>query len=909
LSDRRAFATAAAVFVLIAGAMSAITAWIYADRVSHLERSTDIVAGQARAFLSAWIDARLTAVADLADRAAAAPNGDPAAFGRDARQLLERWPGLRAIGWVDLSGVIRVTVPEDGNLSASNSNLFDHSDPDVGRALAEAVAGRVSRMKAVSLPQGGSGFAVYWPVRTPDGRVAGVVNSVFGAQALMAASRLAEEIGDEHWLELRDPGGSPAWSNAPEPASEWRLASTDAVSVLDFEWFVSIAPTPARIRTTVAGPQLVTLLGTSWLLAGLLALAAWRRVQIDERARRRARTIREVFEQLPHPIFLTDARGRLEFVNRAMVEISGRSRDQLLGAGAEALPMASDQAEAFDRAGAAVIAAHEPRHDDVVLTGSDGRRRMLEIVRAPFRAPLDDAPAVLGVGVEVTERHEQEALRRHIANALDQAGEAIAVLDMAGRIEFANAAFTHMMGMDGRDVRGLGAEAFAVIGSDDDRLISEVRETLRRGEPWKRRYTSRWHDGERVRDATVTPFRDEAGRLAGYVAVLRDLTREAQLEAELRQAQKLEAVGRLSGGIAHDFNNLLTVILGFAEMLRDEVEPGGAAAKAAAEIEAAAGRAAELTRQLLTFSRRGAATASADLNAVVRGMMAMLERLIGEDIAVAVHLTDGAMPVAADRGEIEQILVNLCLNARDAMPGGGHLTITTERAAVEQGPVGLGARGGAGRFVVLRVADDGIGMPPEIKQRIFEPFFTTKEVGAGTGLGLSTAYGIVEQRGGALQVESAPGAGTRMSVWLPAADLPDGEGVEAAQPPAAAGQPAATILVVEDEAAIRSLMTRTLILAGYRVISAEDGVAALARVESEPDIDLLVSDLVMPRMGGLELRDRLSRSRPGLRVLFVSGYAPDAGTSSRLGAHDRLLHKPFRPPALLDAVAEGLAAR
>jgi PAS domain S-box-containing protein len=762
------------VFVVVAAVATAIVGWICRDRLTQLEQHTAIVAGQARAFLTAWMDARLAAVATLADRPPSGYAEAPDAFRADARVLLERWPGLRALNWVDADGVIRVVVPEAGNQQALGGNLFQHPSADVARALREAAGtGHASRTATVDLLQGGRGFAFYWPLRRADGALAGFLNGVVDADALVESSSLAAELGDGHWLALRDPDGTVTWSNAPGEVSAWRLGSMQRLPILGLDWELGVAPTPERIRAAVAAAPLVTILAISWLLAALLALAVYRRQRGIDRIRASERTLRELFDQLPHPVYLADDAGRLRFVNHALAAMAGRPAAALQGSDLGALWQDPTDAEAFRQASRAVLVDGKGASQAAVgVTDATGRRRRLEMVRSRFRDPLSDAPAVLGIGVDVTARHEQEALSARIASALDQAGDAIAVLDARGRIEFANTAFLRMMEVGDRDVRGLGVEAFAVPGSDDAQLIEEIGATLRRGEVWQRRYTSTWADGDRVRDASVAPFLDADGRVAGYVAVLRDMTREVLLEEELRQAQKLDALGRLSGGVAHDFNNLLTVILGFAEMLQDQMPGDDPPAAAVAEIRKAAERAAELTRKLLAFSRRGARAASADLNQVVAGLMVMVERLIGGHIDIEVELDDAATWVAADSGEIEQIVVNLCLNARDAMPGGGRIHLSTARRRAQDAPPGLRPRLSGGDFAVVTVRDEGCGMSTEVQQRIFEPFFTTKAVGAGTGLGLSTVYGIVEQRGGAVQVDSTPGSGTTMAIWLPLAQQP-----------------------------------------------------------------------------------------------------------------------------------------
>jgi two-component system, cell cycle sensor histidine kinase and response regulator CckA len=407
--------------------------------------------------------------------------------------------------------------------------------------------------------------------------------------------------------------------------------------------------------------------------------------------------------------------------------------------------------------------------------------------------------------------------------------------------------------------------------------------------------------------------------LAGYFSrrVLRRLARsEAALrrsEAHLQEAQRMRAVGQLAGGIAHDFNNLLTVIIGYGDELTQTLARPDPRHEAAAEIVHAANRAADLTRQLLAFSRRQVIDPTAvDVNAVVLGMRAMLDRLIGTHIELLLQLSDEGVHARADASQLEQVILNLVVNARDAMQEGGRLTIATSRAR----------RTGAGPaspsdLVCLTVADTGVGMNADTSARIFEPFFTTKGVGKGTGLGLSVVYGIVEQYGGRIDVDSEPGCGTRFDLWLPAC--------EAAAEPVTLPAPSIElrgderILLVEDEDPVRVLAQATLERLGYRVLAARNGEEGLAMVERySASLDLVVTDVVMPKMGGRALAGRLAERYPRIRVLYVSGYASGRDLAAPIGAAagPPLLYKPFTAHQLasrvretLDAVGEAAQAR
>lgn len=382
----------------------------------------------------------------------------------------------------------------------------------------------------------------------------------------------------------------------------------------------------------------------------------------------------------------------------------------------------------------------------------------------------------------------------------------------------------------------------------------------------------------------------------------------AASQEQLRSSQKLEAIGRLAGGIAHDFNNLLTVINGYSELLLMRLPEGSPLAPELGEIKRSGERAATLTHQLLAFSRRQVLQPRVlDLNHAVTELERMLRRLIGEDIDLETRLAPDLGLTRADPAQLEQVLLNLVVNAADSMPNGGRLTVETINVERDAARLDEADRGSCSDCVMLVVSDEGCGMDPETRERIFEPFFTTK-TGKGTGLGLATVYGIVKQSGGSIEVESAPGKGSTFRVFLPrVVDEPASPPDEATPAPARRGGDE-TVLVVEDDPALRGLVREVLESAGYRVLEAADGEAAIAAAARFRDpIHLAITDLVMPRMGGTELAARLSRARPDLRLLYTSGYAERAAVhagSVREGAH--YLAKPFTPALLLERVREAL---
>ncbi|HYH82159.1 MAG TPA: PAS domain S-box protein, partial [Longimicrobium sp.] len=550
---------------------------------------------------------------------------------------------------------------------------------------------------------------------------------------------------------------------------------------------------------------------------------------------------------------------------------------------------------------------------ETAIIAGDGTERVMDIVVRD----LSYEPAVRGVVVnarDVTVRRRTERALRQTSDALRAVVEAsplpIVVLNAEHHVTAWNPAAECVLGWRAAEVLGgpmpllsdeTRAEMEALYARESaGEMLSEVQIRRRR------------RDGE-WRDLLLftAPLRTPAGEVTGTVAIFRDITERIQTyaalrdaEAQLLQAQKMEAVGRLAGGIAHDFNNLLTVIGGNVQLLLADT-PGGDPARAdLEETERAVQRAAGLTRQLLAFSRRQVMQPrTVDLAVLVGDLQRLLLRVIGEDVELRVQVSAEVWPVRADPGQLEQVLMNLAVNARDAMPAGGVLRIAA-RNAVGPGelPVGLRAMG-TGEYVVLEVSDSGVGMDAATLARVFEPFYTTKPEGKGTGLGLSTVYGIVSQSGGAVWLDSAPGLGTTAWIGLPRDTAPE-PGYAPAPLPAAAHPGGGTVLLMEDEPDVRAMVARILRRAGFEVIEArspEDalGLAALHAGE----INLVLSDVVMPRVGGPALVQQIRKGFPDLRVLYMSGYTDEALLHHGvLNSGVELIEKPFSPDQLVRRV-------
>jgi len=449
-----------------------------------------------------------------------------------------------------------------------------------------------------------------------------------------------------------------------------------------------------------------------------------------------------------------------------------------------------------------------------------------------------------------------------------------------------------------RDVYADPAERQRLLDRDSytEREYDEVEAT------WKRK------DGLLLTvQLSVRAVRNVASEVAYYETIVRDVTEQRRLQAQLMQAQKMEAVGRLAGGVAHDFNNLLTVIISYSDLLLEDLGRDDPKREDVAAVRKAAEGAAALTHQLLAFSRQQVLQPKVlDVNATVASTEKLLRRLIGEDIQLVAKLGSGLGSVKADPGQIEQVIMNLAVNARDAMPAGGQLTIETANVEMDEAYVRGHPLAQPGRYVMLAVSDTGTGMDEQTKAHIFEPFFTTKELGKGTGLGLATVYGIVKQSGGFIWLYSEPGHGTSFKIYMPRVD----ESAERATPAAAAPLPRGTetILVVEDAPAVRAVTRQVLERQGYTVLEAPNGGAALVlATKHHGPIHLLLTDVVMPGVNGRQLAEQLARPRPDMMVLFTSGYTDDSVVRHGvLESGIAYLQKPFTPDGVARKVREVL---
>ena len=616
------------------------------------------------------------------------------------------------------------------------------------------------------------------------------------------------------------------------------------------------------------------------------------RKRTDEALRESEARYRGLFEKSPIGIYRTTPDGEILDANPALLAMLGYAsldelrRRNLEDTGFEPEYPRARFEEAIRRDGhVRGIEARWKRKDGEVLVvrenalairGSDGKVLFYE-----------------GAVEDVTERTRAEEARRRLAAAVDQASEAVVVTDAAGAIEYVNPAFERITGYTRDEAIGRNPRLLK-SGRHDERFYRELWGTIIAGKPWKGRLVDRRKDGTFYEEeATISPVRDEHGVISNFVAVARDVTHEVALQQQLDHAQRIEAIGRLAGGIAHDFNNLLQAILSQLAVLELRLRGAAGAQKPLEEVSQLVRRGAALTRQLLLFARRGTASREPlDLNQVVEGAATLLRRVVRENVAVVTELSGEPLLVLADHGQLDQVLMNLAVNASDAMPEGGRLTLRTAADASR-------AR--------LSVTDTGRGIPEEVRSHLFEPFFTTKAIGKGTGLGLSVVHGIVTSHGGTIEVASAPAEGATFTIVLPrqtAGALPAAEaGAEPAEMPAGRGE---RLLLVEDEDGARQGLLEILGALGYAVTAAASGEEA-GTLPSEPGYDLLLTDLMLPGISGVDLAVGLRARWPQLKVVMMSGYAEDE-MLQRLGPTTAasFLQKPFGMQALARTVRHAL---
>lgn len=612
---------------------------------------------------------------------------------------------------------------------------------------------------------------------------------------------------------------------------------------------------------------------------------------------------RALFEANPQPMWVYDL-DSLAFlaVNDAAIARYGYSRDEFLSMTIADIRPAEDLPrlrESVARATEGLEKGGRWRH--VTRTGD-----VIDVEVASHSLEFNGRPARAVVAHDVTERLRHESTLRKLSQAVEQSPVSIVITDASGAIEYVNPNFTRLTGYPLEEVRGRNPKMLS-SGETPPEAYRALWDTIMAGGEWRGVFHNRKKDGTRfVERAAVSAIRDGTGRITHFVAVKEDITGQLALEEQLRQSQKLEALGRLAGGVAHDFNNMLSIVMGFAELAQGRVGPGPVFDDLT-EIRQAAERSAALVSQLLAFARRQVVEPVVlDLNERVGAGRRMLERLIGEEIDLRVLEGPDLWPIRIDPGQVDQVLANLVVNARDAVAGAGRIVIETDNVLVDEAYAAMHPDATPGDYVLLAVSDSGPGMSSDVQARVFEPFFTTKPAGQGTGLGLPTVYGIVRQHRGFVNVYSEAGHGTTFRLYFPRsfepAAWPD------VRPVTVEAGGHETILVVEDNGPLLALLTTLLERLGYTVLPAVTPGEALRWCDAhEGTIDLLVTDVVLPEVSGRALQGLVSSRRPGILTLYMSGYTADIIDQRGVlpeGSH--FLQKPISTARLARKVREVL---
>jgi PAS domain S-box-containing protein len=637
----------------------------------------------------------------------------------------------------------------------------------------------------------------------------------------------------------------------------------------------------------------------------------------------------ELLEALPDAIVAVDGEGTIVQVNSQTLELFGYSRSELVGQKVEML----------------VPESYRPRHHQhrehftaapkTRRMGADldlyGRRRNgsqfpVEISLSPVST--ESGMFVLSAIRDISDRKRlAEELRRaneelhrrtseqlgeyrtRLASIIDSSEDAIIGKGLDGIITSWNKGAEHIYGYTPEEA--VGKHISLLAASDHPHEIPEILRKINRGETVEHYESVRVaKDGRRLDvSISVSPLRDAKGDVVGASAIARDITAQKRTEGQLHQSQKMEAIGRLAGGVAHDFNNILAIISACTEFLRDRMDRAPETSQYIENIKRAIERGSSLTRQLLAFSRSSVIKPCVlDLNERLKDVGKLLRPLMGDDVEILIVSKSPAAVIEADPGQLDQIVVNLAVNARDAMPHGGKFILETSTVRFDEAFAEQRRAVPAGKYVLLAVSDTGTGMDEATVSRIFEPFFTTKEMGKGTGLGLSTVYGIVQQNASHILVYSEPGHGTTFRIYLPSAEHKIGTGSTSETETVSPKRQGTTILLVEDDEIMRSLTRQLLREHGYNVVEADDGKSALEWVESHPgQLYLLLTDVVMRRMSGPELVERLKASRPDLKVVYMSGYTGELIAEREILKRGiTLLEKPFTRTALLNTIHQTL---
>ncbi len=626
-----------------------------------------------------------------------------------------------------------------------------------------------------------------------------------------------------------------------------------------------------------------------------------------------------LIESLAPATFVIDAQHRIIIWNKACEELTGMAASTMIGTDHQWKPFYDHPrpclADIALDSGFDGLAEHYTTYAKSTLVEQglraegwykqlNGKDRYILFDAAPVYDRSGKLLAAIETLQDTTQQKLAEEGLRLQSVALKAAASAIVITNRNGSIEWINPAFSELTGYSAEEAIGKNPRELVKSGMHDSAFYEELWETLLNGVVWRGEMTNRHKNGTIYYEGqTITPVKNTDGLITHFIAIKRDLTEQRKLEEQLRQSQKMESIGTLAGGIAHDFNNILTAISGYGQLSLMKMAADDPHRHNTESILEAVVRATHLTQQMLLFSRKKSSDKrSVDLNEIVANVEKFLKRVIGEDIDFKTAIHETPISVLADTHQLEQVLMNLATNARDAMPHGGALTVTTKTLSMSKDLASAHGIPSPGTCALITVADTGTGMDEETRERIFEPFFTTKEAGKGTGLGLSVVYGIIKEHNGYIDIASEPGAGTNFCIYLPLIDQVVEAKSSTVEDTIIGGTE--TILLAEDDKMVREMTVAMLTEFGYTVITAEDGADAVRKfTQQNVAIDLLLFDLIMPIMNGKEAFDEIRKVRSGIKVIFSSGYAPETLRQKlTLATGAYLIAKPSPPNELLRKV-------
>ena len=724
----------------------------------------------------------------------------------------------------------------------------------------------------------------------------------------------------EEWLKVRreDAIGKTSHDVYPSEFAEFFLSQDQEVllSGKPVVWEATVPFRDGKIRTIVNTKFPIYGPGGDVVSIGSLGTDITERKQAEEALVANQRLLQTLFDTIPHSLFLKDLDGRFLMVNPILAARHGLDPEQLVGRPISDFPVGTpEQIQRLETIDGSILNGEQGmiRHE-ITLTQGAGQDTTFRRTILPFHGEGNKLEGLVGIAEDITEQIQAEkALREseeRFRSTVENLPTALVLKDLEGRFVYVNPLFESWWGISRE--QALGKTSHDLFDKEDADLYTALdKEVIGTQTVQEREYSVRFADGtEHVIIAAKYPIQGADGNTTGVGVVLSDITVQRLVEAQLRQSQKMEAIGQLAGGVAHDFNNMLQVIQGYTKLSLGDDTLSENTRDYLTQVQGASTRAASLTQQLLTFGRQQMLDKKIfDITHMIENQLNLLRRVIHENIDLELIPYPTVLPVYADAGMIEQALVNLCINARDAMPDGGRLTIQTRSMVADPDFCALHSWARPGAYALISVSDTGSGMTPEVMGRIFDPFFTTKELGKGTGLGLSMVYGIIQQHEGHIAVRSVPGGGATFEIYLPATDDFLQTAEENAVEQAEGGQE--TILLAEDEKEVLELVVALLERAGYTVMTASNGEEALEAFSSQSGaIDLVMLDVVMPKMGGPQVMEKIRTINPDIPVLFTTGYAPDSSLLKEYREpRVKIIRKPYAPNELYSSLRQLIAPR